>query len=132
MHTRSFPGPYFPAFGLNTEIYRVNPQIYKVNLHTQSQYVKERPEKLRISTLFTWSLFDCKDFSEKLSVKTQTFIKIKLVPKYLLRNVWTFLVYNHIRKYFWRFADTFVWHSTAQKMRFFYQRFLQQIWPSLQ
>ena len=34
---RSFSGPYFPAFGLNTERYGV----------------KYRPEKLRIQTLFT-------------------------------------------------------------------------------
>ena len=25
---RSFPGPYFPAFGLNTEIYSVNIRIF--------------------------------------------------------------------------------------------------------
>ena len=35
---RSFPGPYFPAFGLNTEIYRIN-------LYIQSEYGKIRTKK---------------------------------------------------------------------------------------
>ena len=43
---RSFSGPYFPAFGLNTKIYGVNFRI-------QSECRKYRQEKLRIWTLFT-------------------------------------------------------------------------------
>ena len=45
-----FSGPYFSAFGQNTEIYLVNHRI-------QSEYRKIGPEKLRIWTLFTqWTL----------------------------------------------------------------------------
>ena len=43
---RSFSGQYFPAFRLNTERYSVFP-------HIQSECGKNRPEKLRIRTLFT-------------------------------------------------------------------------------
>ena len=43
---RVFSGPYFPAF-------RVNTQRYSVSLQIQSEYVKIRPGKLRIRTLFT-------------------------------------------------------------------------------
>ena len=42
-----FAGPYFPAFGLDTEIYRIN-------LRIQSKCgEKKGPEKFRIRTLFT-------------------------------------------------------------------------------
>ena len=44
---RSFPGPYFPIFGLNTE-------IYGINLCIQSEYGNIRTrKKLRIWILFT-------------------------------------------------------------------------------
>ena len=43
---RSFSGPYFPTFGLNTEIHRVN-------LRFQFEYGKTRTRKLRIRALFT-------------------------------------------------------------------------------
>ena len=43
---RSFSGPYFPVFGLNTE-------RYEVPLHIQSKAGKYGPEKLQIWTLFT-------------------------------------------------------------------------------
>ena len=44
---RSFSGPYFPAFGLNTE-------RYGVSLRIQSEYGEIRTrKKLRIWTLFT-------------------------------------------------------------------------------
>ena len=43
---RSFSGPYFSAFGLNTE-------RYGVSLCTQSKCGKDGPEKLRIGALFT-------------------------------------------------------------------------------
>ena len=42
---RSFSGPHFPAFGMNTEIYRVNLRIL-------SECGKRRTEKLRTRTLF--------------------------------------------------------------------------------
>ena len=38
MRIRSFSGPYFPAFGLNTE-------IYEVNLHIQFECRKIRTRK---------------------------------------------------------------------------------------
>ena len=38
VHTRNFSGPYFPTFGLNTEIYRVNIRI-------QTEYGKIRTRK---------------------------------------------------------------------------------------
>ena len=52
IHIRSFSGPYFIAFGLNTEWYR------STYLSVFSQNVwKYGPEKLRIWTLFTqWLL----------------------------------------------------------------------------
>ena len=43
---RSYSGPYFPAFGLNTK-------RYGVSLRIQSEWGKYTPEKLRIRTLFT-------------------------------------------------------------------------------
>ena len=43
---RSFPGPYFPVFGLNTE-------ISSVNFCIQSKYGKIRTRKLCIWTIFT-------------------------------------------------------------------------------
>ena len=43
---RSYSGPHFPAFELNTE-------RYGVSLRIQSEYRKLRPEKLLIRTLFT-------------------------------------------------------------------------------
>ena len=39
-----FSGPYFPVFGLNTE-------IYGVNLHIQSEYRKIRTRKITCSKL---------------------------------------------------------------------------------
>ena len=42
----SFPGPYFPAFAVNTE-------ISSVNLRIQSEGRKHGPEKFQIWTLFT-------------------------------------------------------------------------------
>ena len=44
---RSFSGPYFPTFGLNTERYGCG-----VSLRIQSEE-KYGPEKFRIRTLFT-------------------------------------------------------------------------------
>ena len=41
---RSFSGPYYPAFGLNTK-------IYKVILLIQSKSVKTQTRKTRIRTL---------------------------------------------------------------------------------
>ena len=46
---RNFSGPYFPVFGLNTD-------IYPVNLHMQSEWGKMRTRKLRIWTIFTQCL----------------------------------------------------------------------------
>ena len=46
VQSRSYPGRYIPAFGLNTE-------IYKVNLRLQFECGKCGPGKLRIQTLFT-------------------------------------------------------------------------------
>ena len=42
----SFPGPYFPAFAVNTE-------TSSVNLRIQSECRKHGPEKFQIRTLFT-------------------------------------------------------------------------------
>ena len=51
---RSFSGPYFPAFGLNTETYA----LYRISLRIQSECGKCGPEKVRIWTLFTqWKYF---------------------------------------------------------------------------
>ena len=57
---RSFFGPYFRAFGLNTEIHRVN-------LPMQSNAWKYESEKLRIGTLFTqwWCLQRCNLYLHK-------------------------------------------------------------------
>ena len=49
---RSFSGPYFPAFELNTEIYRVNLCIW-------SECGKIRTRKLHIRTLFTCDVHWC-------------------------------------------------------------------------
>ena len=55
VQTRSFPGPYFPAFGLNTK-------IYGVNLRFQSKYWKIWTRKLCIWTLFTqWIIWKTKN-----------------------------------------------------------------------
>ena len=43
-----FSGPYFPVFGLNTNIYEVNLRIYSVRIRENTDY-----KKLRIWTLFT-------------------------------------------------------------------------------
>ena len=43
---RSYSGPHFPAFGLNTE-------RYGISLHIKSKWGKYGPEQLRIGTLFT-------------------------------------------------------------------------------
>ena len=43
---KSFSGPYYPAFGLNTE-------TYGVSLRIQFECGKIRTKKLRIQTLFT-------------------------------------------------------------------------------
>ena len=42
----TFSGPYFPVFRLNSE-------IYSINLRIHSEYAKKRTRKLRILTLFT-------------------------------------------------------------------------------
>ena len=46
VHIRSFSGPHFPAFKLNTS-------RYEVFFRMQSEFEKYGPEKLRIRTLFT-------------------------------------------------------------------------------
>ena len=43
-----FSGPYFPAFGLNTEIYWIRRFTYSVEMRENTD-----PKKLRIWTLFT-------------------------------------------------------------------------------
>ena len=46
VHIRSFPGPYFPAFGLNTE-------IFFANLRIHSEYRKIRTRKfLNMETFY--------------------------------------------------------------------------------
>ena len=54
---RSFSGPYFPAFGLNTERYGVSHYVDIPITEYLSVFSpnagKYRPEKLRICTLFT-------------------------------------------------------------------------------
>ena len=45
VHTQSFSGPYFPAFGLNTD-------IYSVNLRIQSKCGKIRTRKTRNTDTF--------------------------------------------------------------------------------
>ena len=46
---RSFSGPHFPAFGLNTERYSVSPYLSVFSPNAE----KYGSEKLRIRTLFT-------------------------------------------------------------------------------
>ena len=53
----SFSGPYFLAFGLNTEIIfflsgKKNTEIYSVNLHIQSEYEKIRTRKTPNTDIF--------------------------------------------------------------------------------
>ena len=59
---RSFSGLYFPAFGPNTEIYKVLSKIYEVLCLFISVFSpnagKCGPEKFRIRTLFTKLLFE--------------------------------------------------------------------------
>ena len=55
-------GPYFPAFGLNTE-------RYEVSLHIQSECRKTDQKWLRIWTLFTQWMFD------KLEERINEFMK---------------------------------------------------------
>ena len=55
-------GPYFPAFGLNTE-------TYEVSLHIQSECRKTDQKWLRIWTLFTQWMFD------KLEERINKFMK---------------------------------------------------------
>ena len=51
VHFRSFSGPYFPAFGLNTERYSLNLSIFSSNARIYGR------EKLQIGKLFTqWNL----------------------------------------------------------------------------
>ena len=48
-----FSGPYFPVFGLNMEIYRVN-------IHIQSEYRKTRTRKNSVFGHFSHSASNCK------------------------------------------------------------------------
>ena len=51
VRVRSFSGPYFPAFGLNTE-------VYSVNLHIQSECGKIRPRKTpNADTFYLYPVF---------------------------------------------------------------------------
>ena len=62
VRVRSFSGPYFPAFGLNTE-------IYSASIRIQSTYGKNGTEKLRIRTFFTPCEFKVKEFGFKFCGK---------------------------------------------------------------
>ena len=88
---RSFSGPYFPAFGLNTEIYGVN-----LNLRIQSEYRKIRTRKNSVSGPFShWQkiysftgVLRCslsKAFSKLTSCERRlTKVSLQNVKKYLL------------------------------------------------
>ena len=73
----SFSGPYFPAFGLNTE-------KYGVSLPIQFKCGKIRTRKLRIRTLFTQCYVDryhleysCRYFGNTFEKLKQQILKVK-------------------------------------------------------
>ena len=54
-NTEFFSGPYFPVFGMNTEIYGMNTEIYGVNLRIQSEYSKIQTRKNSVFGYFSRS-----------------------------------------------------------------------------
>ena len=86
VHIQSFSGPYFPAFRLNT-------YIYKVNLRIQSECGKMRTRKAQNT-----DTFHVVSFFQKALVVWIVFSKLVLLQLEILYMTWTLILEtNHCK-----------------------------------